>query len=144
MEGTDRNFSMFSTRISPIIIRGLMFFLWLGIIFLFSSLSGSPYPYDPPLWYYLERKSAHVIEFAILMMLAVRFAFALFPRETFGRILLLASFASVAFGALDELHQSFVPYRGARLSDVLVDCIGVAVVTVVYFLIYQRNKKNKA
>jgi VanZ family protein len=115
--------------------------VWLAVIFSFSSLSGSPYPYDPPVWYYLERKSAHVIEYAVLMALAVRFWYAVYPRETFTKILLLAAAFSIAYGATDELHQFFTPYRGAKVTDILVDCLGAFSIALLYYFISHRKNR---
>lgn len=124
-------------------LRGSALFLWMSVIFSFSALPGSEYPFDPTLLYYLERKGAHVTEYAILMLLAVRFAFALFPRLAFKRILFSAAVFSILYGASDEWHQSFVPYRGAKLSDVAIDGLGILLMTGVLFsvwYIYQRKK----
>lgn len=123
----------------PFLLRGLPLVLWMGIIFSLSSLHGSPYSFDPPLSYYLERKGAHVFEFALLFVLAVRFFLIIFPREVFFKILLLASVFSVAYAASDELHQFFVPYRGARISDVLIDGISVLFIACFCFWIYQKK-----
>lgn len=125
------------------LFRGLPLLLWMVVIFSFSSLHGSAYPFDPTLAYYMERKGAHLVEYAVLMMLAVRFLYAIFPRETFLKVLLLAVVFSVTYGASDELHQFFVPYRGAKMSDVFIDSLGVLFVAGVYFLLYRRKKKKK-
>lgn len=127
----------------PLLIRGCPLLLWMLVIFFFSSLPGSEYPFDPTLSYYLERKGAHVAEYAILMFLAARFAFALLPRLSFRRILLLAGTFSILYGVSDEWHQSFVPYRGAKLSDVAIDGLGIllmaGVLSFVWY-VYERKK----
>ncbi|MEI8096954.1 MAG: hypothetical protein WCG73_02515, partial [Candidatus Moraniibacteriota bacterium] len=65
---------MKSSTVSRIFfLQGLALVLWMGVIFFFSSLSGSPNPFDPPLWYYLERKGAHVCEFSVLFVLTTQF-----------------------------------------------------------------------
>lgn len=61
-------------------------------------------------------KGWHATEFAILYLLA-RKALANSPKWAFP-LVSLAAF-------LDETHQLFVPSRGSRLSDVLIDCLGV-------------------
>lgn len=127
---------------SLIFFRGLSLLIWMGVIFFFSSLSGNGYS-NPSLSYYMERKGAHVIEYALLMLLAVRFATAVFPREAFKKILLLAGIFSITYGAVDELHQFFVPYRGARISDVLVDSLGVLLMGILLWLILDMRKRKK-
>src|SRR5688572_11365356 len=103
------------------VLPGLFLGAWMAVIFAFSALPGSPYPpVEPTLLYFLERKGAHVIEYLILMFLAVRFFYALTPKERLGNILMLAALLSLAYGATDELHQSFVPNRGSKITDVLI------------------------
>lgn len=113
----------FQTVFSP---RFLMLFLWCGVIFALSHRPGSGVPFDPPLWYVLERKSAHVFEYAVLSVLAWRYFAAVFEKESFVRVLLLAGSFALAYGMLDELHQFFIFGRGARFTDVLVDFVGIA------------------
>lgn len=130
---------------SPVFLRGLSLFLWMGVIFFFSSLHGSAYPYEPTLPYYLERKGAHVAEYAVLMLLSVRFLFAWFPQGGIRSIMLAAAAFSVTYGISDELHQFFVPYRGAKLTDVVIDGLGVlsaAAVIMTAALLAKRRRKG--
>jgi VanZ family protein len=131
------------SQLSPIFLRGLSFLVWMGVIFFFSALPGNGYS-NTSFLYHMERKGAHVIEYMVLMLLSVRFATALFPREIFKRILLLAALFSVTYGATDELHQFFVPYRGALVSDVLVDSLGVFLTGALLWLVmkYAETKKT--
>lgn len=133
-----------SRRRATIFFRGAALFLWTGVIFFFSSLHGSAYPYEPTLPYYLERKGAHVVEYAVLMFLAVRFFFALFPQEALRKILLLAAVFSITYGVSDELHQFFVPYRGAKLTDVAIDGLGVLSAAAVIMAAASLGKRRKA
>lgn len=132
-----------SIKLFPIFFHGLLLLIWMGVIFFFSSLPGSEYPYQVTLSYYMERKGAHIIEYAGLMLLAVRFATAVYSRETFKKILLLAAVFSITYGVSDELHQFLVPYRGAKISDVLIDGSGVLLMGAFLWLIMkmQRHKK---
>lgn len=125
------------------LFRGVSLFLWMSVIFFFSSLPGSENPSAPTPLYYMERKGAHVIEYAILMLLAVRFAFALFPRGTLKKILLLAAVFSITYGVSDELHQFFVPYRGAKMTDVLIDGAGILLAGASVLLVSYMRKRGK-
>ncbi len=124
--------------------NGIALALWVGTIFFFSALEGSPYPFDPPLWYILERKGAHVFEYAVLTLLLTRFVTDCFPREPFRKVLAFSAVCALSFAASDELHQFFVPYRGAKISDVLIDSIGVFGMAGMLLLLWQkeRGKKN--
>ncbi|HLC95577.1 MAG TPA: VanZ family protein [Patescibacteria group bacterium] len=132
-----------ASRSVVLFTRGGLLLLWMMVIFTFSSLSGSAYPFEPPLLYYLERKGAHFVEYAILMLLAVRFVFILFPHEVLKKILAVAAVFAITYGVMDELHQFFVPYRGAKMSDVLIDGLGVGMMGLgIWLVAYLRYQKT--
>lgn len=71
-------------------------------------------------------KGYHVAEFAILTLLVHS---ALLHCDRIARVY-APSVAIVACGmyaALDEWHQTFVPGRGGKVSDVAIDVIGIAI-----------------
>jgi VanZ family protein len=77
----------------------------------------------------LIRKGAHVLEYTILGALLVR---ALREEGLHGPALVTVAIAiGVAYAALDELHQVFVPSRTPSPHDVLVDATGVVAGVVV-------------
>ena len=88
--------------------------LWAAVIFAFSSV--------PDLgtglggWDLLLRKLAHAAEYALLGLLLARAA----GRPSVALVL------GVAYAALDEVHQTFVPGRAGRPVDVLIDTAGLA------------------
>ena len=69
------------------------------------------------------KESLHLVEFGILYILLVLAAL------TTGRFTAVLSFAfmgvAITYGLLDEIHQSFVPYRSATVIDFVKDVIGV-------------------
>ena len=74
------------------------------------------------------RKSAHLIEYAILAMLACRAQTA--PGAPIGRNLALRTLAVCAAYALaDEAHQALVPSRTGSVVDVMVDVTGATLGT---------------
>ncbi|MBM4246404.1 MAG: VanZ family protein [Deltaproteobacteria bacterium] len=73
----------------------------------------------------IVRKLAHVTEYAILALLAGR---ALDRPARAPRGVALGALALCAgYAVLDEIHQSFVPSRGASPVDVALDTFGAAV-----------------
>lgn len=124
-------------------MRGFTLFLWMTVIFLFSSMPGSGVMGEPTLSYYLERKGAHVIEYLTLMLLAVRFVLVLFPRESFSWILLLSGVFSLVYAVTDELHQFFVPFRGAKMTDVGFDFLGIVLMGILMKLSYDLSRMRK-
>ncbi len=125
-----------------LLVALLPLLLWMGVIFFFSSLPGSGADFEPPLWYVLERKSAHVFEYAVLMLLMFRFVRRAFPRDVFLGWLSLSMVCSLAYAATDELHQFFVFGRGAKMTDVAIDGIGI-IFMVVGLLVFRKWNGKK-
>jgi VanZ family protein len=75
-------------------------------------------------------KLLHSVEYAALAALLGRALLGegLSTRMTFGGALLLAA----AYGASDEYHQMFVPFRTAELDDWIVDVVGGCIGAAVY------------
>ena len=91
--------------------------LWAGIIFTLSSIP--TFPRVPVIWWdFILKKSAHVIEYAIFYWL-LRRALPQYP--------ILALIIGILYALSDEFHQSFVPGRTAKLTDVGFDTIGILV-----------------
>lgn len=83
-----------------------------------SSVSSTPATEFESLWrsvWWIPVKGWHVTEFALLFTL-VYLATRRKP---------LAAVLSLGYAFFDEFHQVFVASRGGRLSDVLIDAIGV-------------------
>jgi VanZ family protein len=70
--------------------------------------------WDRSWWLFV--KGWHALEFAVL--------FVLLARSLRGRVWLAATL-SILFAISDEWHQTFVPARGGRWTDVVVDVAGV-------------------
>lgn len=115
--------------------------LWCAVIFAFSQMPGSGRAIEPTMWYIVERKSAHVFEYAVLALLSFRYFTAVYPRETFTRIAMLVMVFGLCYGALDELHQAFIFGRGARLTDVAIDGLGTVLALTAIGLFEGRASK---
>ena len=94
---------------------------------------------DDQIDYYIERihhpvrKLAHMTEY---FLLAVSVSFPLYVYGVRGLWLpILAGGFCVAFAALDEYHQLFVPGRGGQLRDVFIDLSGSALALALCLLI---------
>ena len=77
-------------------------------------------------YWWIFVKGYHVTEFAILTALLLH-AFR-------GSYVRAASFAML-YASSDEFHQHFVPGRGGRVTDVMIDCIGITLVGLVVWTI---------
>lgn len=85
-------------------------------------------------WWWVFVKGFHVTEFFCLTLvasLALRW-FGLKQWLLYGAIL------AVVYAISDEWHQTFVPGRGGRATDVLIDCMGV---TLAVLVLWWRMKK---
>lgn len=89
---------------------------WCGLVWFLSSQTGDTFDdgWSVPDW------AAHIAEFAAGGFLA-RFAFAGVP---VARATLVALAFCLAWGVLDEWHQSFVPGRDPSGTDVAADLLG--------------------
>ncbi|MBQ1852340.1 MAG: VanZ family protein [Lachnospiraceae bacterium] len=87
----------------------------------------------------LVRKGAHMTEFAILAVLLL-WTVSAWTGAMGGWVYLTAFAAAVTAAALDEFHQTFVPGRAGRPTDVLIDSCGILLALGVCFLIFRKKK----
>lgn len=103
----------FAQRYLPVIA-------WCGVIFFFSSLETTPTPSDTILNFILK-KTAHIIEYAILYWLTYR---AWNWGKTSSQNYFWPLLFTILYAITDELHQSFIPGRHAKLYDIGFDALG--------------------
>jgi VanZ family protein len=89
--------------------------------------------------HYLIRKTAHFLNYFLLSILVLEGLRGEDRgwRWVWGRRAVLLC---TAYAALDEFHQSLVPWRGASPYDVLLDGAGSAVAQLVAMLWYRLSK----
>ena len=88
------------------------------------------------------RKGAHMAEYMCLA-LAIMFPFYVFGKR--GKKLIRGSAAvSILYACTDELHQYFVPGRAGRITDVLIDSVGIWFgIGIGVFLFYIVKKRKR-
>jgi len=85
------------------------------------------------------KESLHLVEFGILYLL---FVLALYGNgQLTKKTSLIFAIIACLYGALDEIHQSFVPYRSATWIDLVKDVIGVTVASYCVNRFYFLKKK---
>lgn len=84
-------------------------------------------------------KLAHAAAYALLGLLLTRAFFKTWPRQGILRMAMLGVVVASVYGALDELHQTFVPGRHASLGDVAADCVG-AMLGACFYLVLIRSR----
>lgn len=103
-----------------------------------SFLSGLPVVGDMLKSGMLEpvlRKIAHGTIFAFL---GVNLVSALLGLCSTKKAVMLTLIFGVLYAMLDEFHQSFVPGRGPRIQDVMIDACGVILGILVGAIFYQK------
>ena len=99
-----------------------------------------------PMWHKLTRKTGHFVGYFILSVLLFR-AWRLTLRVE-GAVRWTMRWAATAFfmtalvASLDEWHQSFLPTRTARVTDVLLDSFAALVAQWVLFQVCKRNREQ--
>jgi VanZ family protein len=114
----------------PLPLALLIVALWIVAIWDLSS-HRVPIPKGKSLWWEFLSNLAHAPLFGVLTLwiaaVLLRERDGAWPRPRLGRSALV--FACVlAYGVLDELHQSHVPGRDASALDVLTDGVSAAMV----------------
>ncbi|MBI5356297.1 VanZ family protein [Candidatus Collierbacteria bacterium] len=111
---------------------------WAGLIFFFSSLQTIPSPQDTILNFILK-KTAHIIEYSVLYWLTFR-AINWEVYETSHKKFLTPLIFTFLYAIFDEVHQSFVPNRHAKIYDVGFDLVGAL---LAIFRIYRRRNSGQ-
>ena len=119
------------------------------LIFVLSAQSALGGMEWPPVFMAL-RKSAHIIEYAVLSILLGRALVTTWrarnDHETPKRTLLVRAWwlgvvLATLYAATDEFHQSFVPRRGAHIEDVLIDALSATAALGIWY-IAQTGKRR--
>ena len=111
--------------------------LYLLLIWTLSSRT-SLLPEAPPFPHF--DKVAHFAEYGGLGLLLARAIGMTFGRFAVGAAILFA----VSYGALDEVHQAFVPGRQPSLLDVLADLAGATSGALLWAWIARRRHGSSA
>ena len=112
------------------ILNWMVVIFWMVLIYWFSHQPDLHSDLQP-LWDLIFRKIAHMAEFFVLAYLISR---AL--REhglKINKTLILGAILAIIYAGLDEWHQTFVFMRQGKISDVLVDSLGILVFLILNF-----------
>ena len=116
--------------------------LWAGVIFWLSSM---PFPPSPGPRFPGKDKVGHWAIYGLLGYLVTRGLRA--HNLSLPKTLALAMILTSAYGASDEWHQSFVPYRQASVEDLTADFMGVFLGTLVLLWmagVFKRKERIRA
>ena len=109
-----------------------------GFIFFLSSQSSFPVeaPFDN------FDKLVHLGLFSVLGFL-LAFGFFKSARLPLGKKIGLILAVGIALGALDEIHQGFVPFREPDILDAAVDAAGIIAGLLVYGLLSRAFRPKR-
>lgn len=113
------------------------------IIFAFSSQPKGTLP-DYGEQDFEIKKSAHVLEYALLAVLMLRGVAGETPLRLSHYVWAFA--LTALYGVSDEIHQSFVPGRESRALDVWIDSLGATIsltLTHLWFRLRPSRRKSE-
>ena len=136
--------------VKPPVLGVLLFYWfpvvgWMAVIWLLSSATSSeiesassslpsPAIRDP---------LAHAVEFGVLAALLYRLLSSYAGRRPLA-VWAVAAALTLAYGAVDEVHQSFVPGRHASLADIGYDALGALAVLLLVKLSVQLRRRARS
>ncbi|HYX28842.1 MAG TPA: VanZ family protein [Pyrinomonadaceae bacterium] len=94
--------------------------------------------------HFVIRKAGHLIEYAILAILAARafrYSFHAFIKSHWFAFALLVA---AAYSLTDEFHQSFVPARTASIYDCMIDSAGALIGLIIIWFWYRGRPAEVA
>ncbi len=105
--------------------------IWAGLIFLISSFPTLPHV-GFIWWDFVLKKSAHIIEYIIFYFLLIRAlnptsAKQILPTKINPETWTFALIIAILYACSDEIHQSFVPGRTCKVTDVGFDTFGMLI-----------------
>jgi VanZ family protein len=98
------------------------------------------------IWHAVLRKTGHFVGYFILSVLLFRSWRATFPRLSTPwcpQWAVIAFLSTFLVASLDEWHQTFLPSRTGRLSDVMLDSVAAAVAQVILFAILRSRSVDE-
>jgi VanZ family protein len=103
---------------------------------LFEDIFGPIGEHNWELIHLVVRKSGHFIGYGIVGLVWLRAWWRTFSSASFFRCFVLSVLGTFLVAGADEWHQSLLPNRGGRFTDVLLDCSGaIALMAVSYLLL---------
>lgn len=107
--------------------------LWAIVIFILSSIPQIKVS-QFLIWDFIAKKTAHLIEYAVL--------FALIFRASQGKWV-KSFFLTMIYAASDEYHQSFVPGRTSSIFDLGFDLSGASIASYICHILSKHTTVRK-
>jgi VanZ family protein len=111
---------------------------WATLIVVGTSIPAADVPPSPD----GTDKVVHLLVYAVLGLLLTRAAVHEWPRKRPAVLAAALIAATASFGALDELHQRFIPGRFADVADWLADATGATLAIVLTIAARARREPS--
>jgi VanZ family protein len=86
-------------------------------------------------------KGVHFLEYGMLGALLAHGLRATLTQARLTTMFVLAALATTFWGAIDEIHQAYVPGRVSDVHDLMADALGAAAGAAVYLFVRQRRER---
>ena len=84
------------------------------------------------------RKAAHMTIYGVLAFFAFLSAISYKTLPLYIRLSISYAFCLV-YAAIDEYHQSYVSGRAGQFSDIIIDLIGVTIITTIMLYVFKKT-----
>lgn len=108
--------------------------LYMALIWTLSSFSSVNVPIESMPF---SDKGAHFVEYGGLGLLLAHACIRTWPARRGFRTWLMTVILTTAWGALDEIHQAFVPGRNSDIFDLIADFLGACIGATFCHLAYR-------
>jgi VanZ family protein len=114
----------------------------LGYMLLIWALSSIPTQFDFSRVPFHD-KGVHCVEYATLAVLLAHALLGTFTRAGALVVFGAAALGTTLWGAIDEIHQAFVPGRVSDVYDLMADAIGAVTGAGLYLLLRRARRATR-
>lgn len=119
-----------------VFLTWILVILWAGLIFYLSSRPGLAV--GKGFVDFATRKPAHIVVYSMLFILLVNALKSSYSTHSKKNILIVSFLLTILYGVSDEIHQSFVPLREGKISDIIFDTAGAG---FAFYLLWNTKVK---